>query len=83
MELSSRGKVIGNIYCGKRDFNAREVGYIVNKNYQQKGYATEALCAVLDYLFQKGYIAFMPSATLETFHLGNCWRRWGKKKRRT
>ena len=27
---------------------------IVNKNYQQKGYATEALCAVLYYLFQKG-----------------------------
>ena len=43
IELTDSGKVIGNIYCGKRDFAAREVGYIVNKRYQQKGYAAEAL----------------------------------------
>ena len=47
MELKDTGKVIGNIYYGPRDFDAREVGYIVNKNYQRKGYASEALKAVL------------------------------------
>ena len=47
MELKESGKVIGNIYYGARDFQAREVGYIVNKNYQRKGYASEALKAVL------------------------------------
>lgn len=26
--LKDGGKVIGNIYCGKRDYNAVEVGYI-------------------------------------------------------
>ena len=31
IDLRENGKVIGNIYCGKRDFEAREVGYIVNK----------------------------------------------------
>lgn len=31
IELKGTGKVIGNIYCGKRDFEAREVGYIINK----------------------------------------------------
>lgn len=26
VELSEAGKVIGNIYCGNRDYNAKEVG---------------------------------------------------------
>ncbi len=33
IELKDTGKVIGNIYCGKRVFNTREVGYIINKKY--------------------------------------------------
>ena len=54
IELSDSGKVIGNIYCGKRDFAAKEVGYIVNKRYQKKGYAAEALSAVLAQTFREG-----------------------------
>ena len=54
IELRDSGKVIGNICCGKRDYNTREVGYIVNKDYQQKGYACEALVAVIDELFKEG-----------------------------
>lgn len=34
IELAGLGKVIGNIYCGKRDFAAKEIGYIINKRYQ-------------------------------------------------
>ena len=54
IELKETGKVIGNIYCGKRDFEAREVGYIVNKHYQRQGYASEALSAVIKELFHNG-----------------------------
>ena len=36
IELKESGKVIGNIYCGIRDYEAKEVGYIVNKDYQRK-----------------------------------------------
>ena len=54
MELTDSGKVIGNIYCGKKDFAAREVGYIVNKRYQQRGYAAEALSAVIVQAFREG-----------------------------
>lgn len=54
IELKESGKVIGNIYCGNRDFEAREVGYIVNKNYQRKGYANEALRAVIEEAFKNG-----------------------------
>ena len=35
IELREAGKVIGNIYCGDREYKAKEVGYIVNKNYRQ------------------------------------------------
>ena len=54
IELKDSGKVIGNIYCGNRDFEAKEVGYIINKNYQRKGYAGEALDAVIKNAFEEG-----------------------------
>ena len=54
IELKESGKVIGNIYCGNRDFGAKEVGYIVNQNYQRKGYACEALRAVIENTFKEG-----------------------------
>ena len=54
IELKETGKVIGNIYCGKRDFEAREVGYIINKNFQRLGYASEALSAVIKEFLQNG-----------------------------
>ena len=52
--LLSSGKVIGNIYCGNRDFGAKEVGYIINRDYRRMGYAEEALSAVVRTAFQNG-----------------------------
>ena len=52
--LPDSGKVIGSIYCGARDFAAKEVGYIINKDYQRQGYAAEALSAVIRSAFQEG-----------------------------
>ena len=54
IELKESGKVIGNIYYGNRDFAAKEVGYIINKKYQKKGYASEALSAVIERAFEAG-----------------------------
>ncbi|MBR5768331.1 MAG: GNAT family N-acetyltransferase [Clostridia bacterium] len=54
VELAGTGKVIGNVYCGKRDFGAKEVGYIINASYRRKGYAFEALSAVIEHEFGKG-----------------------------
>ena len=54
IELREAGKVIGNIYCGKRDYEARELGFIVNKDKQRRGYALEALRAVIENAFQTG-----------------------------
>ena len=52
--LAGSGKVIGNIYCGKRDFNTKKVGYIINGNYRRMGYAGEALSAVMENEFRQG-----------------------------
>ena len=52
--LKETGKVIGNIYCGKRDFDSREVGYIINKDHQRAGYVYEALSAVIKAFLHNG-----------------------------
>ncbi len=54
IELKKEKKVIGNIYLGKRDFNTRELGYVLNEQYQHKGYGSEACLAVIEYMFTQG-----------------------------
>jgi ribosomal-protein-alanine N-acetyltransferase len=54
IKLKENHKVIGNVYLGKRDFNTRELGYVLNERYQGKGYGSAAAKAVLDYAFQQG-----------------------------
>lgn len=54
VELLESAKVIGNVYLGSRAFENREIGYIINKDYQRRGYAAEALSAILHHAFQSG-----------------------------
>lgn len=54
VELKSEQKVIGNIYLGKRDFNMKELGYVLNENYQRHGYGSEAAKAALLWAFSSG-----------------------------
>ena len=54
VELADAGKVIGNIYCGGRDYGAKEIGYIINRDYRRRGYAGEALRAVIEAAFRGG-----------------------------
>lgn len=48
IELKENAKVIGNVYIGNREFETKEIGYIINKNYQRRGYASEAVKAVIE-----------------------------------
>ena len=77
IELADTGKVIGNIYCGNRDFEAKEVGYIVNKRYQRKGYACEALSAVIRQAFAEGATVCSRNVIRETPLRGSFWKRPG------
>ncbi|GLC82391.1 GNAT family N-acetyltransferase [Lacrimispora brassicae] len=49
--LNGTGKLIGNLYLGKEDYNTWELGYVFNRKYQGQGYATEAAAALLCYAF--------------------------------
>ena len=42
------------MYCGDRDFAAKEIGYILNERYRGRGYACEALRAVAANAFAEG-----------------------------
>lgn len=54
IELKENHKVIGNIYLGNRDFNSRELGYVLNEKYQRMGYGSEASKAAISYMFDHG-----------------------------
>lgn len=54
IQIKETGKIIGNVYFGNRDFEAKELGYIVNKDYQRQGYATESISEVLKMGFNDG-----------------------------
>ena len=54
IELKSTHKMIGNVYLGKRDFEALEIGYVFNRNYWGKGYAAESSKALIQRAFSEG-----------------------------
>lgn len=54
VELKSSHKMIGNVYLGKRDFEALEIGYVFNRNYWGHGYAAESFSALMQQAFSNG-----------------------------
>lgn len=54
VELKSGGKMIGNVYVGKRDFQSLEIGFVFNKKYWGNGYAFESCSAIINEAFSHG-----------------------------
>ena len=54
VELKNSHKMIGNVYMGKRDFEALEIGYVFNRNYWGYGYAAESCKALIQQAFSNG-----------------------------
>ena len=53
-ELKSSHKMIGNVYMGKRDFDALEAGYVFNRSFWGQGYAFESCQALIQQAFSAG-----------------------------
>ncbi|MBD5475162.1 MAG: GNAT family N-acetyltransferase [Lachnospiraceae bacterium] len=54
VELKKSHKMIGNVYMGKREFDALEIGYVFNRNYWGNGYAVESCKALIRHAFSNG-----------------------------
>lgn len=54
VELKRDHRLIGNIYCGQRDFHALELGYVFNRSDWGCGYARESCAALIDHAFAGG-----------------------------
>lgn len=54
VELKDSHKMIGNVYMGKRDFEALEIGYVFNRNAWGHGYAAESCKALIQQAFSNG-----------------------------
>ena len=54
VELKDSHKMIGNVYMGKREFEALEIGYVFNRKYWEHGYAVESCKALMQQAFSNG-----------------------------
>ncbi len=54
VELKDSHKMIGNVYLGKREFEALEIGFVFNRNYWGHGYAAESCRALIRRAFSNG-----------------------------
>lgn len=54
VEEKASGKMIGNLYVGERFCDSVEIGYVLNRSFWQKGYATEACRKVMEFVFSQG-----------------------------
>lgn len=54
VELKSDHKLIGNVYLGRRDCDALELGYVFNRQFWGQGYAEESCTALIRKAFSEG-----------------------------
>lgn len=48
------GKMIGNLYLSRGDFDSWELGYVFHNDFWGKGYALESAKALISYIFEIG-----------------------------
>lgn len=54
VELKTTGKMIGNVYLGKRDCDSLEIGFVFNDRYWNQGYAYESCKKLIESAFANG-----------------------------
>ncbi|MDD3339508.1 MAG: GNAT family N-acetyltransferase [Lachnospiraceae bacterium] len=51
--LRGSGKLAGQVYLSEKEQNTWEVGYVFNRKYQNQGMASEAVHALISYIFER------------------------------
>lgn len=54
VEEKATGRMIGNVYLGKREFEALELGYVFRRDRWGKGFARESCEALINLAFRSG-----------------------------
>lgn len=54
VELKDSRRLIGNVYMGKREFEAVELGFVFHRSYWGRGYAAESCRALIRLAFANG-----------------------------
>ena len=77
--------VIGNISTVKNDYNNKtcKIGYVIGKKYWNNGYMTEALKAVIKYLFAGGYLKISARHDVNNPSSGKVMEKAGMKYKET
>ena len=71
VELKTTGRMIGNVYLGKRDFDSLELGYLFRRDCWGQGYGTEACAALIGGAFADGIHRIYAECDPEN---GRSWR---------
>lgn len=79
IELKERGEPIGNISVVQQDERARRahIGYCIGKQWWHQGIMTEALSAVIKYLFSEGYLRIDSRHNVNNPHSGDVMKKCG------
>ena len=54
VEGKATGKLLGNLYLAREEFETMELGYVFNRAFWGKGYAKESCTALINLCFQRG-----------------------------
>ncbi len=79
IELKELGEPIGNISVVQRDNRARRahIGYCLGREWWHQGIMSEALAAVIDYLFSEGYLRIDARHNVANPHSGDVMKKCG------
>lgn len=81
IELKELGEPIGSISVVQQDQRARRahIGYCIGKKWWHRGIMTEALGAVIDYLFSEGYLRIDSRHNVKNPHSGDVMKKCGMR----
>lgn len=79
IELKDLGQPVGNISVVQRDDRARRahIGYCLGRAWWHQGIMSEALSAVIDYLFSEGYLRIESRHNVNNPHSGDVMKKCG------